>query len=82
MLIFRYPMKKKNIYQYIIVVLTLFFSAVSLVNGQPPEPPGNHGLNGNHGPGGAAPVDGGSLLLIFAGLGYGAVKLVRGRGKK
>ncbi len=68
-------MKKRNIYNLFMILLIMFFSATSPVNGQPPEPPGGHGLNGNHGPGGAAPVDGGCLLLILAGLGYGAVKV-------
>ena len=47
--------------------------------GQPPAPPGGHGLNGNQGQGGAAPLDGGSLLFMLGGAVYGAVKWIRAK---
>jgi hypothetical protein len=76
-------MKKKNIYRLIITLIIIILSTYSMVHGQPPEPPGGHGINGNHGAGGAAPVDGGSLMLLLCGLGYGAQKLFRAfKGKK
>lgn len=70
-------MKKNNIYWLFILILILFLSINSSVQGQAPEPPGGHGWNGNHGPGGAAPLDGGSLFLLLSGLSYGALKLIR-----
>jgi len=75
-------MKKKNIYRLFIVVLILFLTVNSFVQGQPPVPPGGHGANGNQGSGGAAPLDGGSLLLLLSGLGYGSYKVIRANFRK
>ena len=58
------------------IILTL--ASDGLVKGQPPEPPAGHGLDGNQGQGGFAPLDGGSLFLLLGGLVYGAYKLLRG----
>lgn len=75
-------MKRKSIYRILIMTIILFLIANMPVTGQPPDPPGGHGLNGNQGPGGAAPIDGGSLILLLGGLGYGAVKVIRANYKK
>lgn len=66
----------------LMLVLILFLSANSFVQGQPPGPPGEHGMNGNHGPGGAAPLDGGSLFLLLGGLSYGIIKMIRANHRK
>jgi hypothetical protein len=76
------PMKKTNITMFLMLVVILFLSVNSFVQGQPPGPPGEHGLNGNHGPGGAAPLDGGSLFLLLGGTVYGAFKLIRANYRK
>ena len=70
-------MKKKNIYRLIGMALILCVSVSSMVQGQAPPPPGGHGRNGNQGAGGAAPIDGGSLIMLLGGLGYGGYKLIR-----
>ena len=70
-------MKMSNIFRLVILVVMLFLSADPVLNGQPSAPPGGHGLNGNQGPGGAAPVDGGSLILLMSGLSYGVIKVMR-----
>jgi hypothetical protein len=67
-------MKKINIYRLVITLIIIFLTTYSMVHGQPPLPPGGHGMNGN---GGSAPVDGGSLLLLLGGLGYGTLKVIR-----
>ncbi|MCK9398571.1 MAG: hypothetical protein M0Q51_01080 [Bacteroidales bacterium] len=73
-------MKKTNITMFLLLVVILFLSVNSFVQGQPPDPPGGHGLNGNHG--GAAPLDGGSLFLLLGGTVYGAYKLIRANHRK
>jgi hypothetical protein len=70
-------MKKKNICRLFILVLILSLPVTFTIKGQPPSPPGDHGLNGNQGAGGFAPVDGGSLLLLIGGIGYGGYKWIR-----
>jgi hypothetical protein len=70
-------MKKTDNYRLVIMLSILFLSFCMLVDGQPPSPPGGHGLNGNQGPGGPAPVDGGSLILLISGFVYGIGKLIR-----
>jgi hypothetical protein len=75
-------MKKNIIYRLFIIVTILFLSANSIVQGQAPDPPGGHGRNGNNGPGGAAPLDGGSLFLLLGGLGYGSIKVIRANYRK
>lgn len=70
-------MKRTNIIRLVILVVVLFLSADPVLNGQPAAPPGGHGLNGNQGPGGAAPVDGGSLFLLLGSIGYGTYKMIR-----
>jgi hypothetical protein len=70
-------MKKRNIYLAIFTLIVISLSTFSMVNGQPPMPPGSHGSNGNQGAGGAAPVDGGVVMLVLSGVGYGGYKLVR-----
>ena len=70
-------MKMSNIFRLVIIVAILFLSSSPVLNGQPSAPPGGHGLNGNQGPGGTAPVDGGGLILLIGSLGYGGYKLIR-----
>jgi hypothetical protein len=69
----------KKIYTIALAILFIILALASdgLIMGQPPAPPGGHGLNGNQGQGGTAPIDGGSLLLMLAGVIYGAVKWFR-----
>ena len=69
----------KKIYSIALTILIIFLTLASdgLVMGQPPAPPGGHGLDGNHAPGGSAPLDGGILYLLLAASVYGAFKLVR-----
>jgi hypothetical protein len=75
-------MKRRNKYKIIIAMIIIALSGYSVVHGQPPLP-GGHGQNGNQGAGGAAPVDGGSLMLILSGLSYGTMKVIRAyKGKK
>ncbi len=70
-------MKNKNIFCPIIIFLILTFSVCSTAYSQPPSPPG-HGMNGNQsGGGGSAAIDGGSLVLLLSGAGYGLFKLAR-----
>jgi len=70
-------MKKKFTVALGILFIILSLASDGLIMGQPPAPPGGHGLNGNHGQGGNAPLDGGSLLLMLGGAIYGAVKWIR-----
>jgi hypothetical protein len=75
----------KKIYTIAIAILFIILALASdgLIMGQPPAPPGGHGLNGNQGQGGNAPIDGGSLLLMLGGVVYGAFKWIRAKyGKK
>jgi hypothetical protein len=74
-------MKRITICRFAFYVVVLMLAAHSPAECQPSAPPGEHGLNGNQGPGGAAPVDGGSLFLLLSGLGYGGYKLIRKRRK-
>ena len=75
-------MKNRNVFRFILFMLVLSLSLSQIVRGQAPPPPGGHGWNGNQGSGGSAPVDGGSLLLLLGGLGYGAYKVIRANKKK
>jgi hypothetical protein len=59
-----------------ILIFILALGSDGLIKGQPPAPPGEHGLSGNQ-PGGNAPLDGGSLLLMLGGAVYGVVKWIR-----
>jgi len=45
----------------------------------PPPPPSEHGAGGNHGSAGA-PIDGGLVILLSLGLGYG-IKKYKNAGK-
>jgi hypothetical protein len=72
-------MKKFFIVLFTILIIILSLASDGLIMGQPPAPPGEHGLNGNQGQGGAAPLDGGSLLLILGAAVYGAVRWIRER---
>jgi hypothetical protein len=72
-------MTGKQIFCTIILCLAILSISTSDSKAQPPAPPAEHGINGNQGAGGAAPVDGGSLLLLIGGMGYGVVKLIRGK---
>ena len=73
-------MKKRNVYPIIAMTLIFIIFSATFTVGQPPLP-GGHGYNGNQGTGGTAPVDGGGLLLLAGGLGYGVVKYIRNRMK-
>jgi len=72
----------KKIFTLALAILFIILSLASdgLIMGQPPAPPG-HGLNGNQGQGGNAPLDGGSLLLMLGGVVYGAAKWIRAKYK-
>ena len=70
-------MKRNIIYRFIIMIIILFLASNPDVTGQPPDPPGGHGLNGNQGPGGAAPIDGGIGILLLSGLGYSLMRVMR-----
>lgn len=74
-------MNKKKICKLVLTVIILTISIVSAVNGQPPSPPGGHGLNGDHGPGGFAPIDGGIFEMILGVIAYAIVKLLRAKRK-
>jgi hypothetical protein len=57
-----------------IILIGVTFAQVSFA--QPPQPPASGSNGGNNTPmGGAAPVDGGLIFLIAAGIGYGAKKV-------
>ena len=74
-------MKKRNTYPLLLMTIIFIIFTATFVIGQPPLP-GGHGYNGNQGTGGTAPVDGGGLLLLAWGLGYGVVKYIRNRMKE
>jgi hypothetical protein len=69
----------KKIFTLALAVLFIIFAMASdgLIMGQPPSPPGGHGLNGNQGAGGNAPIDGGGLLLLLGSAIYGVIKWKR-----
>ena len=71
-------MGRKIIY-FTLALLVCYTLSIVSAQGQPPAPPSGHGFNGNQGAGGAAPVDGGSLLLLLGAAGYGLIKVVRER---
>jgi hypothetical protein len=60
-----------------LVMLSIILFCPGDVQAQPPPPPppGEHGLNGNQGPGGSASLDGGILILLVMGAGYGIRKI-------
>ncbi len=60
-----------------VLLLICFTLTIITAQGQPPAPPAEHGINGNQGAGGAAPVDGGVGILLLSGLGYGIRKMLR-----
>jgi len=67
----------KSSFTHLFVIFALFFtlglSSTSVA--QPaPEPPSGHGLEGNQSPAGV-PLDGGLLILLSMGIGYGGIKL-------
>ena len=72
-------MKKIYIVTLTFLIMFLILASDGLVMGQPPAPPGGHGLNGNQGQGGTAPLDGGILFLLTGGIIYGAVKWIRAK---
>ena len=72
-------MKKIFLMSLSILIIILSLASDGLIMGQPPDPPGGHGLNGNHGSGGAAPLGGGSLLLILGAAVYGVVRWIRAK---
>jgi hypothetical protein len=74
----------KKIFTLALAILFIILSLASdgLIMGQPPAPPGGHGLNGNQGQGGNAPLDGGSLMLMLGGVVYGAYKWIRENNRK
>ena len=65
-------------HRYFILLIILISAIVAPVCGQPPSPPGNHGMNGNQGVGGAAPVDGGLGVMLLCACGYFVVKRWKG----
>lgn len=75
-------MKKILLVTITILAIILALASDGLIMGQPPDPPGGHGLNGNHGSGGPAPLGGGSIFMVLGGLGYGVYRLIRGNLRK
>ena len=71
-------MKKSLLRLAMIIVIIGMILIVSQLFGQPsgrpPDLPGDHGFLGNQGPLGA-PIDGGLLIFIAMGIGYGAMKI-------
>ncbi len=57
-----------------LILLTITVSPAFSQNGDPPEPPGQHGQTGNQPPGGGAAIGGGVAILLMLGAGYGAKK--------
>lgn len=72
---------KKNIRSLITVVVILAGVAFTQVSfSQPPSPPPTGSNGGSNTPmGGAAPIGSGLIILIAAGMGYGAKKLYKAR---
>jgi hypothetical protein len=69
-------MKKhiKTVLAISVLLTGLALSQVSLA--QPPSPPASGNNGGSYTPmGGTAPIDGGIIFLLAAGLGYGARKV-------
>lgn len=68
---------KKNFRSLITALIILFGVSIAQVSfSQPPSPPPSGGNGGSHTPmGGAAPIDGGLIFLLAAGIGYGAKKV-------
>jgi len=61
----------------IVIVAGLTFSYSAFAQPElPPAPPTSGGNGGSNTPmGGAAPIDGGLIILMAAGIGYGAKKV-------
>lgn len=59
----------------LLMCLVCILTFTESLTAQPPAPPSEHGLNGNQGGGGEAPVDGGVALLLLGSVGYGLVRL-------
>ncbi len=73
---------KKQIKWLLLLVLMMILVGNNVVIGQqPPPPPGGHGLNGNQGSGGSAPLGSGLVVLLAMGTAYGARKLTCARKK-
>lgn len=73
-------MKKhiRSIITALVLLVGITFAQVSF--SQPPAPPPSGGNSGSHTPmGGAAPIDGGLVFLLAAGMGYGARKIYHAR---
>jgi len=72
---------KKSLKSLLLPLIILCFMALAQVGlGQaptPPPPPSNHGQNGNQGPLGEAPIDGGVLVSLAMVAGYGAYKWLK-----
>jgi hypothetical protein len=75
-------MKKIIAHLVFVFMIIILLSADLDLRAEAPDPPGGHGWKGNHGSGGTAPLDGGSLFLFLAGLGYGAFKVIRANLRK
>lgn len=74
---------KTNIIKTVFICLVIaLFSLIPNTNAQVPDPPGQHGQDGNKAPGGGAPIGGGLLILLSLGAGYGAKKLYDRKKKK
>jgi hypothetical protein len=69
-------MKRETTYKLAIFLIFIALMVYSTAHGQPPNPPGDHGSNGNQG-GGFAPIDGGTLAMVVFGISYAAIKLLR-----
>ena len=74
-------MKTQIIRTVFIFMISFIFLNVD-VYAQVPDPPGQHGQNGNTGPGEGAPIGSGLIILLSLGAGYGAKKFYDYKKKK
>lgn len=70
-------MNKKKIFRVILSVWIVLILIITDTYSQPPAPPGGNGWNGNQGPGGFAPAEGGLILMILSSIFYGLVRIFR-----
>lgn len=70
-------MKKKEILKIVLVCWITLILIITDIYSQPPAPPDGHGLNGNQGPGGMAPIDGGIIFMLLSSVFYGGIKIYK-----
>lgn len=73
-------MKTKILKKFFTLLLILIIMFVTNVNAQVPDPPSNHGYNGNPKPGASsAPIGSGLFILLGLGAAYGGKKIYDAR---